>query len=102
MLTLLAVLLIGVVLINTIFAQSQSWQLHQRYQEIKAEAQRLTDEGYDVIELLKLNQQIKEAYQERNFQSVEKLLKKAEQTLRAIKNSRGIAHRDRVANACDK
>jgi hypothetical protein len=90
MLTLLVVLVIGVVLANTVFAQSQPWQLHQRYQEIKAEAQRLANEGYDVAELLKLDHQIKEAYQEKNFQSVEKLLKKAEQTLRAIKDSREI------------
>lgn len=62
MLTLLAVLVIGVVLVNTIFAQSQSWQLHQRYQEIKAEAQRLVNEGYDITELLKLDHQIKKAY----------------------------------------
>jgi len=90
MLTLLVVLVIGVVLANTAFAQSQPWQLYQRYQEIKAEAQRLANEGYDVAELLKLDHQIKEAYQEKNFQSVEKLLKKAEQTLRAIKDSREI------------
>jgi len=90
MLTLLAVLVIVVVLVNTVFAQSQSWQLHQRYQEIKAEAQRLVNEGYDITELFKLDHQIKKAYWERNFQSVEKLLKKAEQTLEYIKDSREI------------
>lgn len=86
-LTFLTVLAIGLVLVNTLFAQNQPEQLHQRYQEIKAEAQRLRSEGYNVTELLKLNRQIRQAYQERDFQRVKKLLEDAEQTLK-IKGGR--------------
>ncbi|MBC2696155.1 MAG: hypothetical protein HF982_12955 [Desulfobacteraceae bacterium] len=85
--TIIALLVLTVlfVLQSYVYAQSQPRQLRQNYQQLRSESQRLKSQGYNVSELIKLDCQIRQAYEERNFEKVEELHHEAELVIRKLK-----------------